>query len=276
MKYIDIANIFKNSDSKLLKKLPRFIVKLMAKIIHENEINQILTKYSNDIGINFLSKMINELNLTVEIEGYENLPENGNCFFCANHPFGIIDGLILTNTVAEKYGNLKAIGNEAFMFVPNLRPLIAVVNVYGRTQKEYITELEKIFASKIPLTHFPAGEVSRRYKGKIQDREWQKSVISKAVLHKRDIVPFYFYGKNSFLFYLISDIRKILRIKTNLELVLLPREMFKKRNKTIKVKIGKPIISRKFDKSLSHKVRIQKVRKYVYELRQNHTNNINF
>ena len=78
--------------------------------------------------------------------------------------------------------------------------------------------------------------------------------------------PFYFYGRNSRLFYAIHFIRKILGIKLNIELILLPREMFNKRNKTIKVKIGKPISYQIFDKSLTHWGWAQEIRSKVYEL----------
>ena len=100
----------------------------------------------------------------------ENLPENGKCFFAANHPLGVIDGLVLTNMVAEKYGDLRAIANDAFMFAPHMRPLVAAVNVFGRSSREYLTALEDVYNSDIPITHFPAGLVSRRFNGKVQDQ----------------------------------------------------------------------------------------------------------
>ena len=268
-KYIDITKIIKEGDSEFLKKLPGSIIKLIAKIIKQDEMNRILAKYSEYTGVNFLPKIIEEFNLKIDIEGIENLPENGKCFFASNHPFGVIDGLILTRIVSEKYGTLKAIGNDAFMFLPQLRPLIAAVNVFGRSSKEYIKALENTFLSDVPITHFPAGEVSRKYKGKVQDSDWQKSFISKSIKSERDIVPFYFYGRNSRLFYFINSVRKMLGIKHNIELLLLPREMFKKRNKTIKIKIGKPISYKIFNESFSHWEWAQKVRAQVYDLGNN-------
>jgi putative hemolysin len=265
-KYIDISKIIEESDAGVLKKLPKFIIKLIARIIRQNEMNRILNKYEDFTGVDFLPKMIEEFNLNVIVDGKENLPENGKCFFTSNHPYGILDGLILTLTVSQKYGPLKAIGNDAFMFLPQLRPLIATVNVYGQSSKEYVKALEEVYNSDVPITHFPAGEVSRRYKGKIQDAEWQKSFITKAISSKRDIVPFYFHGKNSPLFYTIFVLRQLFRIKLNIELLLLPREMFKKRNKTIKVTIGKPIPYSMFDKSMSHNEWAQRVRSLVYDL----------
>lgn len=266
IKYIDIEKISRESEKGVLKKMPRFIIRLITKIIKQDEMNRILAKYSDYSGINFLPKIIDEFNLKLEIDGKENLPENGKCFFAANHPFGIIDGLIITLTVSEKYGVLKAIGNDAFIFLPQLRPLIAAVNVFGRSSKEYVKALNDLYNSELPITHFPAGEVSRRYKGKIQDTDWQKSFITKSLSCKRDIVPVYFSGRNSRLFYFINIIRRMLGIKLDIELLLLPYEMFRKRNKTIKLTIGKPISYKMFDKTLTHKEWAQKVRSVVYNL----------
>jgi len=275
IKYIDIHKIITEGDSKVLKKLPKFIINLVAKIIRQDDMNMTLNKYSDQNGIRFLPKMIEEFNLTLDISGLDNLPPKGKCFFASNHPFGIIDGLILTYIVSQKYGDLKAIGNDAFMFIHQLRPLIAAVNVFGQSSKEYIKALDLVYHSDIPITHFPAGEVSRNYKRKIEDTVWQKSFITKSILSQRDIIPFHFHGKNSRLFYFIYTVRKVLGIKLNLELLLLPREMFKKRNKTIKVSIGKPISHKMFNTNYNHFQWAQKVREYVYNL-NNKTINNNF
>jgi putative hemolysin len=268
MKYIDIEKSLKESKSKAVANLPVFIVKVIAKILREEELNRILNKYKDCEGVDFHKKIVEEFNLTLEIEGIENLPVNGKCFFASNHPFGVIDGLVLTKIVGDKYGDFRAIGNDAFMFVPNLRPYIAMVNVYGRSSKENIAALQKIYDSNIPITHFPAGEVSRLYWGKVQDCKWQKSFITKAIASQRDIVPFYFYGRNSWLFHTVSLLRRMVFIKANIELMLLSREMFKKKNKTIKVRIGKPVSYQKFDNSLTHKDWAQFMRSLVYSLRK--------
>jgi putative hemolysin len=265
--YINIHKLIKASDSKLLKRLPDLVISLIKLIIRQNEINRILSVYANFEGVDFLTKIIKELNIKVEIEGIENLPDNGKCFFVANHPFGFVDGLILTSTVANKYGDFKAIGNNVFMHIPHLKGNIAAVNVFGTNSKKYVIELERVFNSDIPITHFPAGLVSRIKKGKVEDRDWQKSFIKKAVASQRNVVPFYFYGRNSLLFYFIYIARKTFGISKTLELVLLPHELFNKRNKTIRVKIGKPISYRTFDMSRSHHDWAQFVKKQVYNLK---------
>ncbi len=266
MKYIDVHQSIKESKSAFLKKLPRFAISLIERIIGQEEMNRILEKYKDSQGVDFHHNVMKELNLTIQTEGLENLPANRKCFFMANHPFGILDGLALTMTVLDKYGDLKAIGNEAFELIPNLRPYIALVNPYGLSSKQYVLELEKVYQSDIAITHFPAGEVSRRYHGKIQDRPWQKSFITRAISCQRDIVPFYFHGRNSRLFYGINIVRRAMGIKMNIELALLPREFFRKKNSTIRFTIGKPIPWQTFDHTHSHVEWAALVKEHVYKL----------
>lgn len=265
--YIDIEKTIRESRSKMLTRIPGFAIKWIISIIRQDEINHILSKYSDYSGKDFLDKIIEEFNVKVVVEGKENLPENGKCFFVANHPYGILDGLILTHIVSEKYGSLKAIANDAFMLIPQLHPFIAAVNVYDRSSKAYVKALDETFAMDIPITHFPAGEVSRVYNKKIQDTVWQKSFIRKAIANDRAIVPIYFYGRNSLLFYSIFSLRRLLHIKANLELMLLPREIFKKSNETVRVTIGEPISHQMFVNAKSHQDWAQHVRSRVYGLR---------
>lgn len=268
---INIKELIRNSDSRLLQRLPDFVLNGIIRIIRQDEINRILTKYADRTGVDFLTAMRKELNISIEIEGIGNLPENGRCFFVANHPFGFADGLVLTSIVAGKYGTFKAIGNELFLLVPQLGPLIAAVDVFGsgNNSRKYLLELDRVYHSDVPITHFPSGEVSRIKGGKIQDKDWEKSFISKAVSCKRNIVPIYIQGRNSLLFYLVFSFRKVIGVHANLELVLLPREFFNKRNKTIKVKIGVPVPYDTFDKSRTPSEWAQWMKSRVYCLKDN-------
>jgi putative hemolysin len=269
IKYIDLPKTIKEQHPKLYKKLPRFVLWLIEKIICQKELNRMINKYIDDDGVAFTHSMIKELNLELEIIGRENLPENGRCFFTANHHFGILDGMLLGNIVGTKYGRFMGIANDSFSLIPQLKSSVTYVNVYGKSAKSQILELDKIYKSDLPIDHFPSGEVARRYKGKIQDREWQKSFISKAISEKRDIVPICFVGRNSRLFYNIHSIRKFFGIKANIELMLLPSEMLKKRNKFIKIIIGKPIPWSVLDNGASHQSLAEKLRCHLYSLAEN-------
>lgn len=266
-KYIDLTKIVKEDYPALYKKLPRFVLRMFELIIRQKAMNKIIDKYLDHKGVAFTDRMVEELNLTLDIEGKEHLPENGRCFFVANHLFGILDGMILANIVGNKYGRFMAITNDAFNFIPQIDDMVTSVNVYGKSAKNQIIELDKIYKSDMPINHFPAGEVSRKYNGTIEDKQWHKSFITKAIAEKRDVVPIFFHGGNSKLFYRVHSIRKKLKIGANIELILLPGEMFKKRNKTIKVTIGKPIPYQDLDNGASHNSLAKKVRNHIYKLK---------
>lgn len=266
MKHIDVKATLKKDSSSILSKLPNFVYIIFAKIIREDEINRIFDKYTEYQGVEWINKIIEEFGLKIEIEGAENLPENKKCFFVANHAFGMADGLTITKIIGEKYDEFKFIGNQVFNLVPNLKSITIGVNVLDKTARESLIALNKAYLSDVPITHFPNGRVSRIYKFKIMDNNWHKSFVTKAISSKRDVVPIRFYGRNSRLFYFIYILRTILFIKADLELALLPSELFKKKNKTVRVKIGKPISYKTFDKSMSHHNWAQKVRDMVYEL----------
>ncbi len=266
MDYIDIRKILKEGKSRNFKNLPDFVYSFFERILRLKEVNRILTEYEKDMGVDFLKKLINRFNFNIEVEGLDNLPENGRCFFVGNHAFGFLDGLIITKTVFEKYGELRFIGNEVLLLIPNLKHFAAAVNMYDKSPREYMIALQQIFDSDLPITHFPNGSVSRIHKMKIRDNHWHKSFVSKAVTCKRDVVPVRFYGRNSNLFYSVFILRKLLFIKMEIETALLPREFFRKKNKTIKVKIGKPIPYERFNNTLSHCEWAQKVKDEVYSL----------
>ncbi len=266
-KYVDLQEIINERESVFLKRLPRFIVRLLEKIIHQDEINTLLKKYEGCNGQDFIWKMISELNINLKVEGEENLPAQSRCFIVANHPFGIADGLAITSIASKKYGGFKSIGNDVYYYIPNLRDNIVAVNVFGKSNREYILKaLDELKSSDAPVTHFPAGLVSRLQKGRVRDKPWHKSLISRSISTERLVVPVYFHGRNSLLFYSLFLIRKLFRLPLNIELILLPHEFFRKRNKTIRARIGKPIHWQRFDASLTHYQWAQKVREYVYKM----------
>lgn len=266
MKRIDIEKSVRENGKGLLTKLPGFVFKIISLIVYEKRMNRFLEICDGLLGVDFHNKIIELMDIKIKAEGLENLPENSHCFFFANHAFGVLDGLVLTKIVLDKYHDFRAIGNEAFKYIPNLRQYVMLVNVYGGTPRKYVEELERIYDSDIPITHFPAGIVSRFRKWKVQDVEWKKSFIAKAVSCKRDLVPFYFEGRNSLLFYLISTLRRLLGIKLVIELSLLPHEFFNKKGKEVHVIIGKPISYSVFDQRYSHYEWAQKVREHVYRI----------
>ena len=103
----------------------------------------------------------------------------------------------------------------------------------------------------------------------MQDFAWKKSFVNKAQQFNRDIIPVHIEGRNSKAFYRLFKIRRFLGIKFDLEMIMLPREMFKQKGKKITLTFGKIIPSKKLDTRYNSLQWADKIRSYVYEL---HTN----
>ena len=56
--YIDLKAQIGRSNSALLKKLPRFVVRALEILIKQDEINRIINKYSDIEGVEFLQKVV--------------------------------------------------------------------------------------------------------------------------------------------------------------------------------------------------------------------------
>lgn len=88
--YINIHRLIKESDSKLLKRLPNFIIYLIKLIIRQNEINRILSAYADYEGVEFLSKIKDELNIKIELKAWRIYPKTGNAFLWQTIPLVLL------------------------------------------------------------------------------------------------------------------------------------------------------------------------------------------
>jgi len=239
---IDLEKVIKNKNPKLGKRLPGFVFRLLEKIVCQGEMNRTLrTLYGLD-GIDFMEGMINDYDIRLVTHGIENLEKDGRYLLASNHPLGGMDGICLT-TVFGRYFNdkLKCLVNDVLLYVPVLRPPFVAVNKYGSQSRDAVKKMNETFESDNQIITFPAGLVSRKINGVVQDLEWKKTFITKARETKRDIVPVFFKGYNSNFFYNFSNIRKKLGIKFNIDLIFLPGEMMKSKHKTFELYVGKPI-----------------------------------
>lgn len=265
-KIIDIEKEFKGSNSLFLRSFPGFIIRMTEKLICQDEMNATIYRSRDKTGVPFVNSVLKDWNVRIEITGKERIPETGRFVFAANHPVGGIDALSFLSVVGSMFPSIISPSNELLTIIPNLRPLLLGINVFGRNSKDTAGELNRLFESDNQILIFPAGEVSRRNKGKISDITWQKSFITKSVQYKRDIVPVFISGRNSNLFYNVARIRKLLGIKMYIETILLPREMMKQHNTTVSVVFGEPIPYQTFTREKPHNDWARYVKRKVYEL----------
>lgn len=268
---LDIKSILKKRiPAKKRRFIPPFLISRVEKLIRQRELNEILRAVLPSHGSEFARRVLRYLDITVEVEGLENLEENGRYMFASNHPLGGLDGIAYIAILGDKYGDesIRFLVNDMLMNVDPLKNMFLPVNKFGKQGRNNSVVINEKMKSDCQIFQFPAGLCSRLLDdGKIKDLEWQKSFVTKAMDSGRDIVPVYFEGRNSRKFYRIARLRKKLGLKFNLEQVMLPSELCKARGSTFKIKFGKPIKWQSLkDSGKSPKDIAAEIRDRVYEL----------
>ena len=269
-KTIDIDVILKSKMGDKARFVPHFVTAWLKHIVHQDEVNAFLWRSRNLTGTEWLEECVRYLDMTLEIEGKENLPDkdDGKLYtFVSNHPLGGADGVALGAIIGRHYdSNFRYLVNDLLMNLPGLAPLCIGINKTGAQSRNFPAMVEAGFQSDMHMLMFPAGLCSRKINGEIHDLPWKKTFISKSVQYQRDVVPIHFGGQNSNFFYALANVCKRLGIKFNIAMLFLVDEMYKNVYKTFKVKIGKPIPWQTFDKTKTPMEWANFVQKRVYEL----------
>lgn len=265
-KPINIRDLFMDKNPSLARVIPGFIYRFLSRLLRIDFMNMILYQHGFKKDVDFARASIEAFNVTLETRGREDLPLDGRFLFVANHPLGGFDGMMIISELCRTYSNLKVLVNDLLMNVKNMDGIFVPINKHGAQAIENVRRINAIFESDLQVFSFPAGLVSRRKKGLIRDLEWQKSIITKAKNTKRHLVPIHVSGRNSNFFYNLSNIRKFLGIKANLEMFFLPNESYKHRNKHFVITFGKPIPFETFDSRFTPREWAALVKEHTYSL----------
>jgi putative hemolysin len=265
-KFIDIDEVFKSKNPKLYKVFPKFIVSYIKRIVHQNQMNDFIDRNGHLHGIEFVNAIITEFGIKVKVNGIENLPASGGCILAGNHPLGGLDAIALMQQVAKKRTDFRFIVNDILLQIKNLERLFIGVNKHGKNSKEMLEQIDELYAGTGIVMIFPAGLVSRKQQGVIKDLEWKKSFITKSKKYQRNIIPVRISGQNTNWFYNLSNFRKKIGIKANIEMIYLPDEMYKQNNQTVEITLGMPIPWQTFDEQMSEQAWAQQVKEYIYRM----------
>lgn len=267
VKYIDLKEVIRKKSTSLARMLPWFVVNYLKRIVHEDDINHFLKVHGHKVGLPFVEAIIDEFLIKLEVIGKENIPAEGRYLMASNHPQGGIDGIAFMKVISEVRNDILFPVNDILMNIDNLRPFFIPVNKHG-SNAENIRIFNETFASDNLLLYFPAGLVSRKKKGVIEDLEWKKTFVTKARQHKRDIIPVYIEARNSNFFYRLANFRTWLGIKANIEMLYLVNETYKQRGRTMHIVFGEPISWESLDRSRNDKEWAALIRDKVYELKK--------
>ncbi len=270
-KTIDIEQVLRDKMGSKAKRVPRFVVKWLKNLIHEDWINQFLWDHRDEKGTPWLEACVKYVDMHVEVKGLENLPkkDDGRLYtFVSNHPLGGIDGVTLGSILGRQYDDhFRYLVNDLLMNLPGLAPLCIPINKTGSQSRNFPAMVEAGFKSDNHILMFPAGLCSRKKGKEIHDLPWKKTFITKSIQTQRDVIPIHFDGQNSKKFYRIANLGDKLNLKFTIATLWLVDEMYKNRGKTFPVTIGKPIPWQTFDKSKTPVQWAQYVQDMVYKMK---------
>ena len=263
---IDVKNVIYSKNPALARAVPGFVINYLKRIVHQDELNEFLGKWGHLRDSELIEAGLKHFEIKFKVLNSENIPESGRYIFVSNHPLGGLDGLVFIYELSKHFNKIKFPVNDILTNIKNLSGIFLPVNKHGSLAKEAARMIEEAYSSDCQILNFPAGLCSRKIRGEIRDLKWQKSFITKSIQHKRDVIPAFFSGRNSNFFYNIANVRKMLGLKANIEMLYLADEMFKQKDKEITLVFGNPIPWETFDKSRSALEWADWVKSKSYEL----------
>jgi putative hemolysin len=183
-----------------------------------------------------------EIRFTVAPHDLAQIPANGAALVVANHPRGIVEGLILTVLLNSVRPDYKLIANSLLSKIDAMGEHAFLVNPFRTTaanieNRATLRRCIQWLAGRGLLAMFPAGEVAHLNwpEHSVTEPAWNTAAARLALRARTTVIPVFFEGYNSLPFHLAGTLHPGLRT------IGLPREFMKMRGKTVQVRIGRPV-----------------------------------
>jgi len=217
-------------------KMLNFLAPMLDKLLGIKKLNN-LYKEQNFSGLDkqdFSEKLLNALGVSIlSVDKLvKKIPKTGKCIVVCNHPYGMVEGVIIANLLTNYRKDTKVMANialkvfkeinEYFIFANPLKPK-AAINTTAIKQCYRHVENDGL------LVIFPAGRVSfyQKEHKQITDGHWNRLAVNIANKTQSPILPIFISGTNSALFHRLG------RVYYRFRLLMLAREMFKLQNHQI-------------------------------------------
>ena len=227
-------------------KMPQWLLGIGERLLGFHEFNVAHAKIEDELEAgctnNFFRLACKHLPLNYELDGLENIPQEGPCVIVSNHPHGMSDGLMIGDIAMKRRSDIRIVVNEFLHCVRGMRPYQITVDVYGgeeakRANMTGMREMLKWLRDGHCLIIFPSGSAASwsDEDGRVIDDPWQTNMA--AIIRKTSatVVPMHFSGQNGRLFQAVTRLCKEKRS------ALLAREIKRDCRTLHQVHVGKPI-----------------------------------
>ena len=248
---LDAHPIFSFANGELGPMASGFI-RAMEKVTGQPKIKKLYFDYVDDERPRelFWTDALKRLNISYDArrEPGAEIPKTGPVLVIANHPFGVIDGLVLCAMMSDIRQDYKIITHQVLRQAPAVMDKILPID-FAETETALATNLEtrreahKHLKNDGAVIIFPAGGISLAPNliGPAFDSEWKTFAAKLAQTKDTTIVPFFFDGRNSVVY------QAARRVSVTLGYSLMFREICKQMNRQVKLTVRTPINSKELD-----------------------------
>ena len=209
-----------------------------------------------------------QLDVDFDEEKIKKIPTEGPLMIVANHPFGVLDGLVICWLTSKIRSEFKVLTHSLLLRASETKDFLLPID-FSENKNAMITNLEtrktarKILDEGGTIVVFPGGTVSttkRFYNRTALDPSWRNFTSRLIKRSKPTILPLHFTGQNSFLFQTASHLSETLRSS------LLFHEVKRRINTKVPVIIGDPINYSDIDENLSNTELSEYLRNTTYKI----------
>ncbi|MEO5930648.1 MAG: hypothetical protein ABIR47_12000 [Candidatus Kapaibacterium sp.] len=217
----------------------------------------------------YMSEVLREMNIAWHItrRGSVPIPEHGPLIAIANHPTGMLEGLILAEMLRSVRADSKVMALHILSILPGLRDELILVDPYGRSDSPRFNigpmrESLRWLRDGNALGMFPAGAVSKpiRRERRVADTPWSPTLARLIGGSGAVVLPIYFSVNNRFPFHLVGLINR------RLQGPLIVRELLNKQGMEIEVMVGNPISPDEMPEFASDAAMAEFLRRETYAL----------
>lgn len=223
-------------------------IRAMEKVTGQPKIKKLYFDYVDDERPSelFWTDALERLNISYNLhnEAMAQIPRTGRLLIVANHPFGVIDGLVLCSMLSKIRDDYRIITHQVLRQAPAVMDKILPIDFAETpaalaTNLNTRTEAQKFLKSGGAVIVFPAGGISLapNFIGPAFDVEWKTFAAKLAQQQDTTVIPFFFHGRNSVLYQMAR------RMSVTLGYSLMFREICKQMNSEVHVTMRAPIQS---------------------------------
>ncbi|MFN3146019.1 MAG: lysophospholipid acyltransferase family protein [Paracoccaceae bacterium] len=224
----------------------RAIIRLMENATGRLRLIKRVEGYEREVarGRDFWEVMVERYGLTLDVTAgsLSNIPANGPLILIANHPYGILDGLMMGHILSHVRGDFRILANRVFKKAEDLNRIILPIS-FDETKEAIRTNIEtrrvahEYLGAGGAIGIFPGGTVSTAPKpfARPLDPAWRTFTAKLIAKSDATVVPIFFEGHNSRLFQVASHLHFTLRM------ALMINEFRMRVDEPVRLAIGEPI-----------------------------------